>query len=115
LLQIVSAVSKSKKKAAQRILDANTVKCDNTDENPRDSVAKEVEFITQEEQRKIFSDFLIKRRRDKQRTYKWKQLDKQKRLNNFEEEIDEEFDYEDNIDDDIDNEYIDDFEDEMKK
>lgn len=116
MLQIVSAVSKAKKKATQRILDANTVKkYDNTDENPCDSVAKEaVKFITQEEQRKIFSDFLIKRRRDEQRRHKLKQSE-QKRLNNFKEEIDEESDYEDDIDDDIDNKYIDDFEDEMQK
>lgn len=87
--------------------------CDNTDERPRDS-KETVEFLTQEEQRKIFSEFLIKRQRE-QRRHKWKKSDEQKMLNNLKEEIDEESDYEDNIDDYIDNEYIDNFEDEMQK
>lgn len=89
-------------------MDANS-----TDESTRDPVSKEVEFITQQEKEKIFSEFLSKRRREEQRRYSLKQSNKQNRLNNFEEEIDnEESDYKDDIDIDdkyIDDEYIDDF------
>lgn len=112
MLQITIAVSKSKKAAQRRMLDANSVnECDNS---PRDSVSKEVEFLTREQQQKIFSDFLIER----QRRYKSKRSDKRKVLNNF-EELNNESNYEDNIDNDIDDEYIheytDDFEDETRK
>lgn len=92
--------------------DVNTMN-DNTDKSLRDPVSKTaVKFLTREEQRKIFSDFLIKRRREEQRKYSLKRSNEQKMLNNFEEEIDnEESNYEgDNI-----NEYIDDFEDETQK
>lgn len=109
MLQITSAVSKSKKAAQRRMLDATT----NIDKSLHDPVSKEVEFLTREEQRKIFSDFLIKRRREEERRYSLKQSDKQKLLNNFEEEIDdEESEYKD---DDIDDEYVDIYEDETQK
>lgn len=117
MLQITIAMSKSKKAAQRRMLDANSVtKCDNS---PRDSVSKEVEFLTREQQQKIFSDFLTKRRREEQRRYKSERLDKRKVLNNF-EELNNESNYEDdNSDNDIDDEYIDeytdDFEDETRK
>lgn len=109
--QITSAVSKSKKAAQRRMLDANSMnKCDNS----RDSVSKEVEFLTRKQQQKIFSDFLIKRQREGQRRYK---SDKRKVLNNF-EELNNESNYEDNIDNNIDeyiDEYTDDFEDDTRK
>jgi len=93
------------------MLDANI----STDKNSCDPASKEVEFMTREEQQKIFSDFLIKRRREEQRRYSVKHSNKQKTelLNNFEDEIDnEESDYEDDIDID---KYIDDFENETRK
>jgi len=95
----------------RRMLDANI----STDKSSCDPVSKEVEFMTREEQQKIFSDFLIKRRREERRRYSVKQSNKQKTelLNNFEEDIDnEESDYEDDIDID---KYIDDFENETRK
>lgn len=116
-MQISSAVSKSKKAAQRRMLGKNT----NTDESSHDP-EKVVEFLTREEQQKIFSDFLNIRQRE-QRKYSLNRLAKQKLLNNFEEKVDnEESDYEDiddiqdNIDNEyVDDEYIDDFEDETRK
>lgn len=115
MLQIIIAVSKSKKAAQRRMLNANTVN-NNIDKDPHDPVTeKAVEFVNQEEQRKIFSDFLAKRRREEQRRYNLKPSNKQQMLNSF-EEIDEESDYEDdNINEDFNDDYIDDFEDETRK
>ncbi|KAG5321475.1 RBFA factor, partial [Pseudoatta argentina] len=100
--RITSAVSKAKKAAQIRMLDMNT----STEKS--DPVSNEVEFLTQEEQRKVFSDFLIKRQREARRM---KQSTGRKVLNNFEEEINnEESDYENDVDVDkyIDDEYVDD-------
>lgn len=115
MLQITIAVSKAKKAAQRRMLDENTVN-DNMDKSSHNPVSKNaVEFLNQEEQRKIFSDFLKTKRREEQRRYN---LNKQKMLNNFEEEIDEESDCEDYEDDNIDENsdaYIDVFKDETRK
>jgi len=89
-------VSKAKKAAQIRILDINT------SIEKSDRVSNEVEVLTQKEQRKIFSDFLIKKQREARRM---KQLNGRK-LFNFEEEINnEESNYENDVDVD---EYIDD-------
>ncbi|KYQ57979.1 hypothetical protein ALC60_03029 [Trachymyrmex zeteki] len=97
--RITSAVSKAKKAAQIRTLDMNT----STDKS--DPVSKEVEFLTKEEQRKVFSDFLIKRQRETRRK---KQSNGRKLLNNFEEINNEESNYENDVDIDIDDKYIDD-------
>ncbi|XP_011167831.1 uncharacterized protein LOC105201500 [Solenopsis invicta] len=120
--RISSAVSKTKKAVQRRMLFENT----DTDKSSQDP-KKVVEFLTQEEQRKIFSDFLNKRRKEERRKCSSK-ADKEKLLSNFEEDIDnEESDYDDDndidseyIEDDIDNEsidneYIDNFKDETQK
>jgi len=88
-------VSKAKKAAQIRMLDINT------SIEKSDRVSNEVEVLTQEEQRKIFSDFLIKKQREARRM---KQSNGRK-LFNFEEEINnEESNYENDVDVD---EYID--------
>ncbi|XP_012056395.1 PREDICTED: uncharacterized protein LOC105619489 [Atta cephalotes] len=92
--RITSVVSKAKKAAQIRMLDISTEKSD--------PVSNEIEFLTQEEQRKIFSDFLIKKQREARRM---KQSNGRK-LFNFEEEINnEESNYENDVNVD---EYIDD-------
>ncbi|XP_012540384.1 uncharacterized protein LOC105838967 [Monomorium pharaonis] len=108
--RISIAVSKSKKAAQKRILDTN-IDTNESTHNPKEVVEK---FLTREEQQKIFSDFLNKRRIEEKRKYSLKRLNKQKLLNNFEEEIYNGEDYEDNDDikDNID-EYN--FEDETRK
>ncbi|KYN00056.1 Putative ribosome-binding factor A, mitochondrial [Cyphomyrmex costatus] len=98
--RITSAVSKSKKAEQRRIWNMNT------DTDKSDPVSKEVEILTQEEQRKIFSDFLIKRRRE---TRRMNRLNNQKKLLNkcdLEAINNEESDYEDDID--VNNENVDD-------
>jgi hypothetical protein len=109
-------VSKTKKAAQRRMLVENT----DTDKSSQDP--KVVKFLTQEEQREIFSDFLNKRRKEARRKCSSKS-NKEKLLSNFEEDIDnEESDYDDNndidseyIEDGIDNEYIDDLKNETQK
>ncbi|KYN34317.1 Putative ribosome-binding factor A, mitochondrial [Trachymyrmex septentrionalis] len=114
--QITSVVSKAKKAAQIRMLDMDT----STEKS--DPVSKEVKFLTREEQRKVFSDFLIKRKREARRM---KQSDGRKLLNNLEEEMNnEESDYEndvdadeyiDYVDDEYINEYNDNFQDDTRK
>jgi len=64
-----------------------------TNDNSCHLKSKEVSnFLTQEEQQKIFSDFLTKRRIEEKRRCNTKQSYKQKLLNNFEENKEEDED-----------------------
>lgn len=59
----------------------------NVDKSPCNLVSKEHDFLTQQEQKKIFSDFLATRWKEERRLYRAKKLLKHKVLNNFDEEI----------------------------
>lgn len=100
-------MSKSKRAAQRRILDANI----DTDNSPSCEVVsnKVTDFLTRKEQRKIFSDFLNERRIEEKRRYRMKQSN-EKELLNFKEEIDSNYEENYDIENDSD-EYSDEFED----
>ncbi|XP_070165103.1 putative ribosome-binding factor A, mitochondrial [Polyergus mexicanus] len=85
--KIVASVSKSKEAAQRRMLDINT----KIDKNSCNLVSKENDFLINKEQKKIFSDFLLSRRREEKRLYRTRKLLKHKLLNNFDVEIESDY------------------------
>lgn len=77
----MASVSKSKEAAQRRML-VNT----NVD-NSCSVVSKENDFLTQKEQKQIFSNFLVTRQKEKRHLHRTKQLHERELLNNFEEKI----------------------------
>ncbi|KAL6422194.1 hypothetical protein ACFW04_010903 [Cataglyphis niger] len=86
--RIMASVSKSKEAAQRWMLDTNT----NIDKSFCNLVSKKNDFLTKKEQEKIFSDFLLARRREEKRLYRTRKLLKYKLLNNSEEEIESDYD-----------------------
>lgn len=109
--QISASLSKSKKAVQRQMLDTST----NTEDGQRNLDPNKIaDFLTKQEQQRIFSEFLIKRKIEEKRRYKYtKQAQRQEMVNDY-EEVDS--DYEDDNDnvrsDEFYDEYSDEFEDE---
>ncbi|XP_029160240.1 uncharacterized protein LOC114932250 [Nylanderia fulva] len=81
--QIIASVSKSKEAVQRRTL----VDMDFNVDSSSNLVPKENNFLTQKEQKQIFSEFLVAKRKEERRLRRTKQLHQHALLNNFEQEI----------------------------
>lgn len=105
LLQIVASITKSRTAAQRRMLDRDTDT--DTNNSQRGDVSDQVaEFLTKNEQRELFRDFLRKRRLEEKRRYRMRQshnqqLDYPEEEMNYEEDNNNKYDFEDKHYDDF--------------
>jgi len=99
-------LSKFKKASQRRLLDTKI----DTDNNSCHLKSKEISnFLSREEQQKIFVDFLTKRRREEKRR-RTKRLCEQKLLTNFEKNVEKYENEDEEYEDDNNNIYKNEFE-----
>ncbi|XP_014471977.1 PREDICTED: uncharacterized protein LOC106743024 isoform X2 [Dinoponera quadriceps] len=107
MTQIIVSMSKSKKAIERRMLNMNI----DTDNSPcNDTSDKVADFLTKNEEKELFKEFLDKRRKEARHKYRMKQLPNQQLLDCSEEEMDHEENYNEKYN--FEDEYYDDFEDE---